>query len=109
MGEEERDSLRFLLAAVIARWQRERVEKREGCKARKTWRGRYNTACFFLFFVKALAPSECLSHANKACLKLIELTEAASETKTGRRWKRGEKGVRTGRRKTHYNPVFCDI
>lgn len=58
---------------------------------------------FFSFFCKALAPSKCLRHANKACLKLIELTEAASETKMG---KRGEKGVRTGKRKTHYNPVF---
>lgn len=38
-------------------------------------------ACVFLFFCKALAPSQCLSHANESYLKLIELTE-------GQRWRR---------------------
>lgn len=101
MGKEEENSLRFLLAAV----------REQGC-AKAGKRGRHREAdivCFFLFFCKALAPSKCLSHANKACLKLIELTEAASETKAGmrgKRGKRGEKGVRTRKRKTHYNPFF---
>lgn len=85
---------------------RERVATRLGCEARKTRRGRYNTACFFPLFCRALAPSKCLSHANKACLKLIELTEAASETKMGKRGKRGEKGVRTREKENSLQPSF---
>lgn len=75
----------------------ERVAICWGWEARKTRRGRYSAACFF--FSNILASLKCLSHANKACLKLIELTEAASETKPGNRGKRVRKVSEQGKGK----------
>lgn len=95
----------FLLAAVFAHWQRDHWDARSLGSEEDT-RGT-NAACFFSSFCKALASSKCLSHANKACLKLIELTEAASETKTVKR--DGRRLLEQGKENSLQTSVFYNI